>query len=338
MGKIKFINLSETRGISKLSVEKAKFIDDFGIEGDAHAGKWHRQVSFLADEEVIRISEEDRKEYESGEFAENIRTEGIELSNMIIGEKLKCNGVTFTISQLGKVHHDRGAVFYSIGKGVMPQEDIMGVIEGHKRADKGKIELRGGGLMPREGIYGVVSGTDDISVGDTIEKLPKEGFTCAVITLSDKGFKGDRIDETGPIVLEIMEKNLNLCFTRLEIMADEQKELEEKLKYLADYQQFDIIVTNGSTGIAPRDIAPDATLNIIEKRLPGFEEAMRMESFKKTNRAVISRAVAGTRKNSFIINLPGSPKGARENLEVIVGAVEHTVLKLQGDKTDCAVK
>ena len=106
----------------------------------------------------------------------------------------------------------------------------------------------------------------------------------------------------------------------------------------ADIQMLDLIITNGSTGISPRDIAPDVTIEVIEKRLSGFEEVMRAESFKITVNSIVSRAVCGTRKNSLIINLPGSPKGAVENLSFIMPVIEHTIKKLQGDKSDCAVR
>ncbi len=125
---------------------------------------------------------------------------------------------------------------------------------------------------------------------------------------------------------------------RKEIIADDKDKLNITLKDFADIQMLDLIITNGSTGISPRDIAPDVTIEVIEKRLSGFEEVMRAESFKITVNSIVSRAVCGTRKNSLIINLPGSPKGAVENLSFIMPVIEHTIKKLQGDKSDCAVR
>jgi len=149
--------------------------------------------------------------------------------------------------------------------------------------------------MPREGIFAVVRGDGEVKVGDEVTVKPKEGLSVAIITLSDKGSRGERVDETGPALRKLIEENFETSFIRLEMLADEQDELEKALKYYSDMQKFDLIVTNGSTGVSPRDIAPDATLNVIEKRIPGFEEAMRFASFQKTNRALISRAVCGAR-------------------------------------------
>ncbi len=164
----------------------------------------------------------------------------------------------------------------------------------------------------------------------------KDGLSVAVITMSDKGSKGERVDETGPAVVKMLEDNMKVAFKRTEILADNQQELENSLKYYADIQKVDLVITNGSTGVSPRDIAPDATLNVIDKRMPGFEEAMRAESMKITDRAMISRAVVGARGRTMIINVPGSPKGAVENLGVILSAVPHCIEKLQGSTVDCA--
>ncbi|ADD69129.1 molybdenum cofactor synthesis domain protein [Denitrovibrio acetiphilus DSM 12809] len=307
MSKIQSLNISETKGVQKTPVESVKLVNDFGIEGDAHAGKWHRQVSLLATESIQKMKDQGL-DVDSGDFAENITTEGIELTSISVGDVVTVNGVDLIISQLGKTCHHRCAVFYAAGDCV----------------------------MPREGIFAVVRGNDKISVGDEVTLTRKTGFSVAVITLSDKGSKGERVDETGPAVVKLLEDNLNVAFTRTEILADEQAKLEETLKYYADLQKYDLVVTNGSTGVSPRDIAPDATLNVIDKRIPGFEEAMRAESMKVTDRAMISRAVVGARKNTMIVNVPGSPKGAIENLQVILKTIPHCIEKLQGSKEDCA--
>ncbi|WP_022851306.1 MOSC domain-containing protein [Limisalsivibrio acetivorans] len=307
MGKILYISTSEKKGVQKSNVDKANMIDNFGIEGDAHAGKWHRQVSFLAEESIDKMRKSGI-DVSGGDFAENITTEGVDLVSMKVGERLKVGDVEFTISQLGKLCHNKCAIYYAAGTCV----------------------------MPREGIFGVVSGNGEIKVGDEVEKLPKKGLSAAVITLSDKGSRGERVDETGPMLVEYLKENLNVTYTRLELIPDDKEELRNTLKYMSELQGFDIIITNGSTGVAPRDIAPDVTLELIERRLPGFEEAMRMESYKKVATAITSRAVCGTMGSSLVINLPGSPKAARENFEAVAAAVEHTVKKLQGDPTDCA--
>lgn len=307
MGKIQSLNISETKGVQKTPVESIELVNDFGVKNDAHAGKWHRQVSLLALESISKIQEKGL-EVKSGDFAENITTEGMDLVSLNIGDKLTINGVDLIISQLGKTCHNRCAIFYAAGDCV----------------------------MPREGIFAVVRGNGEVKVGDEVSLTKKDGFSVAVITLSDKGSRGERVDETGPAVIKTLQDSIPTSFIRTEVMADDRQELINTLKYYADIQKVDLVITNGSTGVSPRDIAPDATLDVIEKRIPGFEEAMRAASMKVTDRAMISRAVVGSRKNTMIVNVPGSPKGAVENLEVIVKTIPHCIEKLQGSTEDCA--
>jgi len=159
---------------------------------------------------------------------------------------------------------------------------------------------------------------------------------AGVLTISDKGSRNERIDESGPVVSELLA-GIGFAVEKYEVIPDEKDIIEQKLISYSDNIKLDIIVTTGGTGVSPRDLTPDATLAVIEREIPGFAEAMRMESFKKTPHALISRAVAGVRGNTLIINLPGSPKGAKENLEIILKAIPHTISKLQGDPADCAI-
>ncbi|PLX65863.1 MAG: molybdenum cofactor biosynthesis protein [Denitrovibrio sp.] len=305
--KIQSLNVSETKGVRKTPVDKIELVNDFGIKDDAHAGKWHRQVSLLAVESIKKMADQGL-DVKSGDFAENITTEGINLVDCNLGDIITVNGIELVISQLGKTCHQRCAIFYQAGDCV----------------------------MPREGIFAVVSGNGEIKTGDDVKYAKKDGFSVAVITMSDKGSKGERVDETGPAVIKMLDENLKVAFTRTEILADNQDELEKSLKYYADIQKVDLVITNGSTGVSPRDIAPDATLNVIDKRMPGFEEAMRAESLKITDRAMISRAIVGARGKTMIVNVPGSPKGATENLNVILKTIPHCIEKLQGSTVDCA--
>lgn len=309
MGKIFSVSVSDKKGTRKNNVASAIVKDDYGIVGDAHAGFLHRQVSFLAKESIEKMVKLGLN-VKSGDFAENITTEGIDLCKLKVGDVLSINGIDFIVSQIGKVCHHRCAIYYQAGDCI----------------------------MPKEGIFTVVRGDGKVSVGDNIEIKSKRGISVAIITLSDKGSRGERDDVTGSELKKYIEANFKTSFIRKEMIPDEKVILENMLVDFCDLQQFDLIVTNGSTGVSPRDIAPDVTLKVIEKRLPGFEEAMRMESFKKTPRALISRAVVGFRRGTLIINLPGSPKGALENFEIISSAIEHTIEKIQGSTTDCAIE
>ena len=160
-------------------------------------------------------------------------------------------------------------------------------------------------------------------------------FKVVILTLSDKGSKGERDDASGPLIEE-MVKALPGQVIHYEIIPDEKALIIEALKKSADQLRADLILTTGGTGLSPRDVTPDATLAVIDKQVPGFAEAMRAESLKKTPHAMISRAVVGIRGTSLIVNLPGSPKSVRENLSVILPALPHALSKLKGDPADCA--
>lgn len=158
-------------------------------------------------------------------------------------------------------------------------------------------------------------------------------ITVAVLTLSDKGSRGEREDLSGPIIAEML-RSINAEVKYSEILPDEKTMIKEKLiKYTRD---VDLILTTGGTGLSPRDVTPEATLEVIERELHGIAEVMRAEGMRKTDRSMLSRAVAGVRGQTLIINLPGSPKAVKENLEVILQVIPHAVEKIKGDTKDCA--
>ncbi|NOZ24551.1 MAG: MogA/MoaB family molybdenum cofactor biosynthesis protein [Nitrospirae bacterium] len=156
---------------------------------------------------------------------------------------------------------------------------------------------------------------------------------AAILTLSDKGAKGERVDESGRLLRRMLEQ------ARIEVMhyavlPDERDVLRDMLVNLSD--KVDLIVTNGGTGLSPRDITPDVTLEVIDREVPGIAEAMRMEGLKKTPRAMLSRAVAGTRGECLIINLPGSPGAVREGIGAVLEVIPHAIEKLKGSEKECA--
>lgn len=158
---------------------------------------------------------------------------------------------------------------------------------------------------------------------------------AAVLTISDKGSRGERIDGTGPAVMEILKKN-DYAVEYYRIVPDEQEQIENELKFICDELKINLVLTNGGTGFSKRDITPEATKNVIEKYVPGIGEVMRASSLKITPKAMLSRAIAGIRGDSLIVNLPGSPKGACENLEVIIPGLKHGIEILTGEASECA--
>jgi molybdopterin adenylyltransferase len=157
----------------------------------------------------------------------------------------------------------------------------------------------------------------------------------AIITLSDKGSVGERFDESGKLIGEMVVE-IGASVSSYQVLPDEKNLIIKELEKLSDSGEIDLILTTGGTGVAPRDVTPEATQAVIDRELPGMAEAMRAESLKKTPHAMISRAVAGIRKKTLIVNLPGSPKAVRENLAVILPAIPHAVEKIKGDPSDCA--
>lgn len=162
----------------------------------------------------------------------------------------------------------------------------------------------------------------------------RSSFKIGVLTLSDKGSRGEREDVSGQVVREMVaELGEVVCY---QVIPDEVEGIVETLVEWSDEKHLDLILTTGGTGLSPRDVTPTATARVIDWQIPGMAEAMRSASMQKTPHAMLSRAMAGVRGTTMIVNLPGSPKGVRENLEVVLPALEHGLRKLQGDPADCA--
>jgi molybdenum cofactor synthesis domain-containing protein len=159
-------------------------------------------------------------------------------------------------------------------------------------------------------------------------------INAVVITVSDSSWRGEREDKSGPAVAAALDK-LNIRVVARETVPDEPDRIEEKLIVYSECPDVNLILTTGGTGISPRDNTPEATRAVIEKDIPGLVELMRWESFKATPRAALSRAVAGVRNKTLIVNLPGSVKGATECLQAIAGVIPHAIELIGGDKVQC---
>ncbi len=158
---------------------------------------------------------------------------------------------------------------------------------------------------------------------------------AGILTVSDKGWRGERQNRSGEVIKEILSQT-GVSIANYDIVPDEKKSITGKLIQWADKDKVDVILTTGGTGLGPRDVTPEATLSVVDRVAPGFAEAMRAESLKKTPYAMLSRAVVGTRGRCLIINLPGSPKAVRECLETILPALPHAMETLKGQGGECA--
>ena len=151
-----------------------------------------------------------------------------------------------------------------------------------------------------------------------------------ILTVSDRSSRGERLDASGPALVELV-RSQDWQVDRQAVVPDEINTIQAVLQNWADSGEVDVILTTGGTGFAPRDVTPEATRAVVERLTPGLDEAMRAASLRVTPHAMLSRAVSGIRKQTLIINLPGSPKGARENLQVVMPAMEHAVKLLRGE-------
>ena len=307
-GIVRAVCISPEKGTVKRPVESAVLIRDYGIEKDAHAGKWHRQVSLLSWESVEAFNRNGAG-VTDGDFGENLLVEGIDLKRLPVGTVLKIATVTLRITQIGKECHS-------------------------------DCEIRrrtGDCIMPREGVFAEVLDGGEIRPGDRITaQTPDPGrpFRAAVITLSDKGARGERKDESGPAAAEILREAGYDVFETL-LLPDEPELLKRELCRLADRRQADLVITSGGTGFSPRDRTPEATMDVADRNAPGIAEYIRMRSMELTSRAMLGRGASVIRKGTLIINLPGSPKAVRESLQFILDPLEHGLKTLRDGGQEC---
>ena len=307
MGIVKAICISEKKGTQKHRVEDAVFIEDYGIENDAHAGKWHRQVSLLSYDKIEDFKKRGADVLD-GAFGENLVVEGFDFRNLPVGTIFQCGDVILEMTQIGKQCHSHCEIYKIMGECIMPKEGVFTkVIQG-----------------------GIIRTGDEMTIiGE------RSRFKTAVLTLSDKGAVGEREDKSGPLIREIIEKENYLVIDQ-RVLPDEQKTIEETLIHLCDRLKVDLILTTGGTGFSLRDRTPEATMAVADRMAPGIAEAIRAYSMQITNRAMLSRGVSALRGQTLIINLPGSPKAVKESLDCILPALPHGLEILKGSASECA--
>ncbi len=159
-------------------------------------------------------------------------------------------------------------------------------------------------------------------------------FSVGILTISDKGSLGLREDESGLLLHQLVER-LPGKVVAYKIIPDEKAIIQEYLIDFCDQRGVALIFTTGGTGVSPRDVTPEATLEVIDRQIPGMAEIMRTEGYRQNPRAIIARGIAGIRKHTLIINLPGSPRAVRENVEILLPAIPHAIQKIAGNPSEC---
>lgn len=310
MGVVKAVCISGRRGIEKKNVGSAEFVEGFGIRGDAHGGNWHRQVSLLSAERVEAFNKKGA-DVEPGAFGENLVVEGFDFRALPAGTTFQCNDVVLEMTQIGKECHTHCRIYQKMGECIMPTQGVFAQV------------VRGG----------------TISVGDEMRIIENADTRCtaAVVTLSDKGFRGEREDTSGPCICEMLREAGYRVVERL-MLPDEQKRIEQELARLSDGRQVNLILTTGGTGFSERDRTPEATMAVATRNAPGIAEAIRMHSLSITGRAMLGRGVSVIRNGTLIVNLPGSRKAVRESLEYILPHLEHGIRILTGAAAECGGK
>jgi molybdenum cofactor synthesis domain-containing protein len=298
------VNVSEAKGTTKLPADHIT-LNELGVQGDAHAGEWHRQVSLLGVESFQRFQEWAKRELKYGQFAENITTQGLDLVKTKPGDIFVGKGVELEVTQIGKACHGDGcAIYREVGNCV----------------------------MPKEGIFCRVKKGGELKAGDELVFIPKI-YKVKVITLSDRASRGIYEDRSGPEVVSLVADFFNELHWQHEtdsvIIPDDERVLRGHLS-LTREQGYDLLITTGGTGIGPRDITPEVVKSLLDKEIPGIMEMIRVKYGADKPNALLSRGVAGLMGNTFIYTLPGSVKAVREYMAEIVKTQKHLFLMRMG--------
>ena len=304
---VKSVNISIEKGTIKQPCNSIE-LNALGVVGDAHAGKWHRQVSLLAKESIDQYNHLAKSEISYGEFAENITTEGFPVFKMKILDRIVCGESILEVTQIGKkCHGAKCHIFVQTGDCVMPKEGIFCRV------------VSGGTIKP----------------GDTMEYHPKI-IKATVITLSDRANEGLYEDKSGPLLIQLIEKffaeNGRIVKIEYHLIPDDRETLRNLImEKIASNTDF--LFTTGGTGIGARDITPDVVKPMLEKEIPGIMELIRVKYGMQFPNAVISRGVAGVTGKTLIYTLPGNPKAVSEYFGEIAKTIEHSLRMLYGIDT-----
>jgi len=298
------VNISVEKGTTKKPVSKG-VVTATGIEGDAHAGAWHRQVSLLARESIDQFSIQAGKTYQPGDFAENLTTAGVNLASVSLRDRFRIGTVVLEVTQIGKECHGDGcAIFREVGKCVMPKEGIFARV------------LHGGEIHPSDALQH--------------ESRP---LKMVIITTSDRASRGEYEDRSGPAIRERAERHFQgsewSVVIQNRLIPDDADRLKATLRQALD-EGADMIFTTGGTGIGPRDITPDVVAPMLTRTIPGIMEAIRVKYGATIPSALLSRGVAGLIGSTLVYTLPGSVKAVNEYMDEIGLTLNHSLLMLMG--------
>ncbi len=302
--KILSVNISEKKGTGKIPAKSIN-LNELGIAGDAHAGEWHRQVSLLGIESIEQFTAKNNRKINFGDFAENITTQGIELVKAKPGDRFIGKEVELEVTQIGKSCHGAGCAIY---------QEV------------------GNCVMPKEGIFCRVLNKGSLKAGDELTFYPKT-YKIQVLTLSDRASRGVYEDKSGPEVVRLISEffnSLNWQFTIEGTIIPDDEELLRGYLSKAKELNYDLLITNGGTGIGTRDITPDIVKQEIDKELPGIMEMIRVKYGADTPNALLSRGVAGIMGNTFVYTLPGSVKAVNEYMNEITKTLKHLFIMRMG--------
>ena len=332
-GTVKAVCTSSVKGVRKEPVKEARLIEDYGIEKDAHAGKWHRQVSLLSWEKVQEFNKSGAG-VSDGDFGENLLVSGINFRSLPVGTR-------FLICPAEEVVHaaaDSLTEETVHATDLKNEEAVGGALLELTQIGKAchhSCEIRkrvGVCIMPTDGVFAKVVRGGMVKPGDRVRVLPPDPdrpYTAAVITLSDRAFSGVYEDRSGPKAAEVL-KAAGYEVVETILLPDDQSRLERELGRLADQRQVSLVLTTGGTGFSERDRTPEATMAVADRNAPGIAEAIRVKSLAVTDHAMLSRGVSVIRKKTLIVNLPGSVKAVQESLGFILGALDHGLGILRG--------
>jgi molybdopterin adenylyltransferase len=303
MGEIVAIFASPGKEQPKIEAREGTLIKNEGLAGNLYTGFTLRQVSLLALESIAKLNVE-KLDVGPGSFDENMTTRGIDLANLPVGTRLQAGPeAVLRITQVGKE---------------CPRD--CSTFDHTKEC-----------VMPREGVFTEVLKSGKVKVGDYLDV--KTSYRFGVITASDKGSAGEREDLSGPAIGQILLPFGDVIESV--IVPDDRTTLAKMIRRMIN-GGVNAIFTTGGTGLGPRDITPEATLDVIDRLVPGIGEAIRRETAAATPRAMLSRAIAGISGRTLIINLPGSPKAVVECLAVILPVLDHALETVCGQGGECA--